>query len=295
MWAVLTCSSDRLIAETLTVSTVQCPPHSPRQPSGASPLRLQLFTACPCLLLFYHNTALCEMSDPSPLCTICGQPFLLPLPVPHPTLSLSLRAILPTDAPSIAHHANDERVTRHLPPHFPRPYTVQDADTFITTTYTRYAADFPQHVPPPTAALSQPLPNLLHSVHHQSLALLAIAHDGALIGTMMLFPQSSPADPLVLGYWLGAEYHRRGVMTAVLKALIAWKEAERDTEAAMQSGAGRPVPSAWRVLVADGNEANLATVRRLGFVLITEELETRSAVRILTLDRPWRWRADTGS
>ena len=77
-------------------------------------------------------------------------------------------------------------------------------------------------------------------------------------------------------------------MTATLITLIAWKERERDEQA--REGGGRPTPSGWRVVVQRENEANLATVRRLGFVLSGEEVEAGSGHHLLTLERPWGWK-----
>ena len=235
-------------------------------------------------------TALNSESSPS-----SAAAFLLPLTVPHPTLSLTLRAVLPSDASSIAHHADDERVTRYLPSHFPRPYTIHDADAFIALTYTRYHDAFPSLPPPPTL-LTLPPAHLRHTLHQHSLSSLAIALDDACVGVVFIFPPPSPSSPLVLGYWLGAAHHRRGLMTAALRALIAWKEGEREGEREVEEarkgvGNGSVLPAGWQVVVQAENEANLAVVRRLGFGLSSQEEREEGArrVRLLTLDRPWGW------
>ena len=224
-------------------------------------------------------------------CDVCGKPLLLPLAVPHPTLSVSLRAILPSDAPSIAHHANDERVNRYLPPHFPRPYTEQHADAYIGAMYARHHDDWPDAIPPPAALLALPAPQLRHALHHSALSSFVVAVDDAAVGTLVVFPQAEPSAPLVLGYWLGEAYHRQGVMTAVLRTNIAWKE-ERVERRLAQSGVGGERPASWQVVVQRENEANLAVVAKLGFVLSKEETEETDGkeVHLCILDRPWGWR-----
>ena len=80
-------------------------------------------------------------------------------------------------------------------------------------------------------------------------------------------------------------------MTAVLKKLIAWREAEWAVEE--EKGEGRWIPTGWEVTVHRDNVANLGVVKKLGFVLYKEELED-GKVPILTLRRDRGWQTSAG-
>ena len=217
-----------------------------------------------------------------PICPVCGKPGILPIVVPHPILSLTLRAVLTTDAADIAHHGNDERVTRYLPAHFPRPYTVEAANAWIATTHTRLASEL--STPPHDELVAMSPAQQAHALHHVSLPALAIALDDRFIGSIGCFPHSG-TQPVVLGYWLSAEWHRRGIMSALLRTLMRWKESDWEEGEAL----GSPTrPCGFQVTVHEDNAANLAVVAQLGFTVSKAELESRRE-RILTLDRPRGW------
>ena len=101
-----------------------------------------------------------------------------------------LRAFKPEDAQSIAQMANDLSVWRNLRDMFPHPYTLEHARVFIEHT------------------LSQsPTPHR------------AIVVDGHAVGTIGLkLGTDVERISAELGYWLGAPYRGRGVMTEAIRA-----------------------------------------------------------------------------
>jgi RimJ/RimL family protein N-acetyltransferase len=101
-----------------------------------------------------------------------------------------LRPFQPDDAASIAQLANDLSVWRNLRDLFPHPYTLEHARVFIEHT------------------LSQsPTPHR------------AIVVDGQAVGTLGLkLGTDVERVSAELGYWLGAPYRGRGVMTEAIRA-----------------------------------------------------------------------------
>jgi ribosomal-protein-alanine N-acetyltransferase len=101
-----------------------------------------------------------------------------------------LRPFRPEDAQSIAEMANDLSVWRNLRDLFPHPYTLEHARGFIEHT------------------LSQsPTPHR------------AIVVDGRAVGTLGLkLGTDVERISAELGYWLGAPYRGRGVMTEAIRA-----------------------------------------------------------------------------
>jgi len=101
-----------------------------------------------------------------------------------------LRPFLPEDAPSLARHANDVTVWRNLRDLFPHPYTLEHAVGFLSH------------------ALSQSPP--CHA---------AIVVDGQAVGCIgVKLGTDVERVSAELGYWLGAPYRGRGVMTDVIRA-----------------------------------------------------------------------------
>ncbi|HET9158492.1 MAG TPA: GNAT family N-acetyltransferase [Myxococcaceae bacterium] len=101
-----------------------------------------------------------------------------------------LRPLQPEDAPSLARMANDISVWRNLRDMFPHPYTLEHARGFIEHT------------------LSQdPTPHR------------AIVVDGLAVGTLGLkLGVDVERTSAELGYWLGAPYRGRGIMTEAIRA-----------------------------------------------------------------------------
>lgn len=106
--------------------------------------------------------------------------------------SVRLRSWLPGDALQLANQANDRAVWRNLFAGFPNPYTVEDAQFWIS------------HA-------SQCAP----SVH------LAIEVAGAVAGGIGVIVGSGTDEKTgQFGYWLGRVYWGRGVATAAASAML---------------------------------------------------------------------------
>jgi|JI10StandDraft_1071094.scaffolds.fasta_scaffold1242090_2 ribosomal-protein-alanine N-acetyltransferase len=121
--------------------------------------------------------------------------------MPEVTIALSsatLRPLRHADAVSLAHHANDRRVSINLRDRFPFPYTESDAIEFIDF----LAADTRQ-------------------------AHCGIEIDGAIVGGIAIGPQED-VERLSgeLGYWLGVAYWGRGIMPEAVRAMTAFAHQE---------------------------------------------------------------------
>jgi RimJ/RimL family protein N-acetyltransferase len=101
-----------------------------------------------------------------------------------------LRPLVATDAPSLAHHANDRGVWQNLRDRFPHPYTVADAEAYIA------------HV------ASRPVQTSF-----------GIVVDGQAIGGISLMLGDDIArQSAEVGYWIGRAFWGRGIMVDALSA-----------------------------------------------------------------------------
>jgi len=101
-----------------------------------------------------------------------------------------LRPFRPEDAPSLAHHANDVTVWRNLRDLFPHPYSLEHASGFIA-----------------------------HALSQSPACHRAIAIDGQAVGSIGLkLGTDVERVSAELGYWLGAPYRGRGVLTEAIRA-----------------------------------------------------------------------------
>jgi RimJ/RimL family protein N-acetyltransferase len=95
------------------------------------------------------------------------------------------------DAQSLAEHANDPRIARNLRDGFPHPYTLADAEAFLTMVAGQDPRTF-----------------------------FAIAVGGRAVGGIGYTLQDDVERASVqIGYWLGAGFWGRGIMTAAVIAL----------------------------------------------------------------------------
>lgn len=97
------------------------------------------------------------------------------------------------DAPSLARHANDRRISSNMRDAFPHPYTAADASAFLAI-----------------------------AVSMQPRTWFAVTVDGEAVGgigyTLHGDVERISAE---IGYWLGTAFWGRGIMTAALRAVTA--------------------------------------------------------------------------
>ena len=98
-----------------------------------------------------------------------------------------------SDAASLAQHANDRRIWLNMRDAFPHPYTLADANAFLVK-----------------AAAMSPATWFAVTVHDEAVGGIGYTrHDDV---------ERASAE---IGYWLGAAFWGRGIMTAALKAVTA--------------------------------------------------------------------------
>ena len=130
------------------------------------------------------------------------------------TERLQLRAPCHEDVKAIAVLANDRRIAENTP-RLPHPYRVADAEQFVATVNRRDGE-----------------------------ACFVMMLDGTLIGVCGIDPRTDGAE---LGYWLGAGYWGRGLMTEAARAVIDYVFGDLRHET-LQSGARVSNPASRRVL-----------------------------------------------
>jgi ribosomal-protein-alanine N-acetyltransferase len=105
-----------------------------------------------------------------------------------------VRAWHPADVSSLARHANDRRIWMNLRDRFPHPYGLGDAESFIAMATGMVPMTF-----------------------------FAIAVDGEAVGGIgYTRHQDVERISAEIGYWLGAQFWGRGIMTAALVALTRY-------------------------------------------------------------------------
>jgi [ribosomal protein S5]-alanine N-acetyltransferase len=108
--------------------------------------------------------------------------------------SCTLRAFRPSDAASLARHANDRRIWLNLRDRFPHPFAVEDAERYIAAV-----------------------------VERQRLTSFAIAVHGEAVGNVSLRPGDDVERlSAEIGYWLGAAHWGRGIMSDAVRAATAY-------------------------------------------------------------------------
>jgi ribosomal-protein-alanine N-acetyltransferase len=109
----------------------------------------------------------------------------------------TLRPLLPSDAPAIARHADDEGVVRNLFDGFPHPYTLAHAEAWCGHEHREYGHSF------------------------------AIEVGGEAIGCLGINPQQGfLACNAMLGYWIGRAHWGRGIVVDGVLMATAWAWAE---------------------------------------------------------------------
>jgi RimJ/RimL family protein N-acetyltransferase len=130
------------------------------------------------------------------------------------TERLTLRAPCHEDVKAIAVLANDRRIAENTT-RIPHPYRLADAEQFVATVNQRDGE-----------------------------ACFVIMLDGTLIGACGIDPRDDGAE---LGYWLGAGYWGRGLMTEAARAVIDYAFGDLRHET-LQSGTRVSNPASRRVL-----------------------------------------------
>jgi [ribosomal protein S5]-alanine N-acetyltransferase len=104
--------------------------------------------------------------------------------------SCTLRPFRPTDAESLARHADDRRIWLNLRDRFPHPFAVADAERYIDSVARR-----------------------------PRLTSFAIDVAGDAVGNVSLRPGDDVERlSAEIGYWLGAEFWARGIMSDAVRA-----------------------------------------------------------------------------
>jgi RimJ/RimL family protein N-acetyltransferase len=130
------------------------------------------------------------------------------------TKRLTLRAPRHEDVKAIAVLANDRRIAENTA-RIPHPYCVADAEQFVATVNRR-----------------------------DDEACFVLMLNGTLIGACGIDPRDNGAE---LGYWLGAGYWGRGLMTEAARAMIDYAFGDLRHET-LQAGARVSNPASRRVL-----------------------------------------------
>jgi len=108
--------------------------------------------------------------------------------------SFKLRPWLVSDQDSVVKYANNPNIAKYLTDGFPHPYTMEDAEKFI---------------------------NLYKDVCPANC--LAIEVGGEAAGSIGVFPQSDiHSKNAEMGYWLGEEFWGKGIMTGVIREMVAY-------------------------------------------------------------------------
>jgi len=104
--------------------------------------------------------------------------------------SCTIRPWRMDDAESIVRHANNHKVWIALRDHFPHPYTIEDAHTFLKSV-----------------------------VNSEPITLFCVEANGAAAGGIgILLRADVHRQTAELGYWLGQEFWGRGIMTEAVAA-----------------------------------------------------------------------------
>jgi RimJ/RimL family protein N-acetyltransferase len=108
--------------------------------------------------------------------------------------SCTLRPFRPSDAASLARHADDRRIWINLRDRFPHPFVVADAERYIAS------------------VLERP-----------RLTSFAIDVNGEAVGNVSLRPGDDVERlSAEIGYWLGAPFWGRGIMSEAVRAVTGY-------------------------------------------------------------------------
>lgn len=164
---------------------------------------------------------------------------------------LLLRRHLPSDAPSLAAAANHASIAANLRSGFPSPYTLADAQHFLSLSLRSSSAETDHRYYPTTAAilLKQPHTNTDDTGDPSSPPYTYIGALGIVPHTDAVYRRTWE-----LGYWLTPSAWGRGYATEAVRAAVPWMF---DTW---------PALNRVEAVVYAGNGASAGVLRKAGFV-----------------------------
>lgn len=169
-------------------------------------------------LLLYRYA---EMADvlPQPILTI-------PIPKSSPAACIFIRPNHHSYATGLADLANNARVAATMSSRFPHPYTVADAESWITQCLT-LTPQTCQSTESPLCLLPGHEQKKLLTTSDSTLHLtryVVTLNDVPIgqIGLEFSFPNTHQAHTAVLGYWFGEPYWGKGYATLVARAFVGW-------------------------------------------------------------------------
>jgi RimJ/RimL family protein N-acetyltransferase len=113
------------------------------------------------------------------------------------TKKFILRPLKKEDAISLAKNADNIKISHFLAGHFPSPYLLKDAESFIESNIKENEKDDPRYFT------------------------FGIEIDGSVVGTIGInFSKSNFSAEI--GYWLGEEFWGKGIMTKVIKEVVKY-------------------------------------------------------------------------
>lgn len=124
------------------------------------------------------------------------------------TKNLIIRRLLLSDAPALAAAANHKSIATYMRNRFPSPYTLSDAENFITTSGNSTESYYPGHVAIFTNSLED---------NDSSNKPLFIGG-----GAMMLRDDSMYYRTWEVGYWLTPSAQGKGYATEFTEAFVRW-------------------------------------------------------------------------
>lgn len=107
-------------------------------------------------------------------------------------MEFKLRKWNKNDAENVVKHANNINVAKYLTNQFPHPYTLQDAEDYISVVE-----------------------------KDEITRVFAIDVDGEAVGSIGIFPQSDIHEKNAeIGYWLSEDYWGQGIMSGAIRQIV---------------------------------------------------------------------------
>lgn len=145
------------------------------------------------------------------------------------TERLFLRSWIPEDIHALPPLANNPKIWRNVRDLFPYPYTLQDAQRWVS-----HFADNPSH-------------------HNFAITRLGVTQEGELLGGIGLHQLSDVYRRVAeIGYWLAEPFWGQGYATEAVKKLTDWGFAKLDI-VRIQAG------------VFEGNQASMRVLEKCGY------------------------------